>query len=399
MHRKVRNRDGIIETRRLHFIGAAYINGFFWTSALEWNGYYRINIETGKAECLGIFQYMDVWEDKLFNQVLDYQKFVFFIPWFSNYLVRLNTENLNIKYWKLPENIIPEIAKFRAANIYANKIFMFPHCGDDICIFNIQTEEFECDQNWLDAFLKNVKWNKNDKFIQGLQKEDNVWLANLSGNFMMKYNLITYQLEMILFPESEGKIMDITEHEENNLLVLTSLGNVWEYNINNCNKKLIYKYSGNLKEPYRHILVIKDNFYLIPEKNRKIEKFNKMRTEMIEYPSDWKLQYVYVGMETVFNGYFLSGEKALLYPCLGNKLLVLNNDSLTGITIYEDIESREKEIRRFLRANPINGKVVYERNIDLEKFLNVFVERENKRNAENSFNVGGKHIWNIMKGW
>ena len=64
----------------LHFLDAAYINGYFWVSALEWNGYYKVNLETGKAEFLGTFENADLMADKLFNQVLAYKEFVFFIP-------------------------------------------------------------------------------------------------------------------------------------------------------------------------------------------------------------------------------------------------------------------------------------------------------------------------------
>ena len=106
----------------LHFLDAAYINGYFWVSALEWNGYYKVNIETGKAELIGAFENVDLMADKLFNQVLAYGKFVFFIPWFSNYLVKLNTENLEVMYYKLPNFIIKEIAKFRVAVIYEKRI-------------------------------------------------------------------------------------------------------------------------------------------------------------------------------------------------------------------------------------------------------------------------------------
>ena len=151
----------------------------------------------------------------------------------------MDTDNLNTKYWELPSSIVVEVAKFRAANIYDKKIFMFPHCGNDICIFDIEKEEFECNRIWLDEFLENVKWNKEDKFLQGYQKNEMVWLPNLSGGFIMKFNLMNYEYEIILFPENEKRIVDIVEDKKNNLLILTEIGNVWEYGIDDGHKELI----------------------------------------------------------------------------------------------------------------------------------------------------------------
>ena len=83
------NTDMLRNAKPMHFIGGAIVDGYLWTNSLEWNGYYKLNIETGYAEFLGLFNYADSFADKLFSQVLAYQKFVFFIPWFFDYLVRL----------------------------------------------------------------------------------------------------------------------------------------------------------------------------------------------------------------------------------------------------------------------------------------------------------------------
>lgn len=109
----------------IHFVNMVYLGEYFWFSAMEWNGCYRLNIKTGKNEFIGVFDYSDVWCDRMFNQVLNYQDSIFFIPWFSNYLVCLNTETLKTKYWRLPEKIISEVAKFRTAVIYNGNIYMF----------------------------------------------------------------------------------------------------------------------------------------------------------------------------------------------------------------------------------------------------------------------------------
>lgn len=381
--------------RYLHFIGAAYVDGYLWTNALEWNGYYKIDIENGKTEFLGLFEYAGILADKLFNQVLAYKKYVFFIPWFSDYLVRLNTKTLELKYWKLPDHIIPEIAKFRAANLHNDKIFMFPHCGDDICIFDIKKEEFQCDKTWVGEFLKYVEGNKKDKFIQGIQKGPLVFLPSLSGSFFMKYNLDSYEQEMILFPKSEKKILDITEYKNSEFLILTEKGNVWKWNPDLNDKEIIYRYDGEIECPYRHVFSKKSDFCLIPANEKNIKVLSEGREEAVLYPCGWKLKYKNVWLDSIFNGYFRQKDKIILYPCKGNMLLKVDVQQrmLLGIVVSEEKRDREKAIGCALSKT---REIVYESGADVSLILNVLTDV--KRDNTNVARMDGSQIWSQMRG-
>ena len=220
--------------QEIHFIDAAYVNGYFWTSALEWNGFYRVDMKNKEAKLLGFFEHANVFSNKLFYQVLAYGKAVFFIPWFSDYLVKIDTETLAAKYWKLPKKILSEIAKFRTANIYNKKIFMFPHTGIDICIFDIEKELFECDNTWFEEVDSKIEKYQNDRFIQGYQNDNIVYLPSLCGSYLLKCDLRINKYKIIKFPENEKKIVDIKEQGENKFLILTWKGNVWKYNVRPC---------------------------------------------------------------------------------------------------------------------------------------------------------------------
>lgn len=385
--------------RLLHFIGAAYINGYLWTSALEWNGYYRVDVKTGKAEFFGLFKYADVFADKLFNQVLSCGKFVFFIPWFSNYLVRLNTENLDTKYWKLPEHIVVEIAKFRVANIYNGKIFMFPRSGEDICIFDMEEECFECDRKWVKDYIKLEKCEVKDWFLNGCQKGEIVYLANYSSSFLMKYNMKNYEMEIIPFLKSDEKVMEIIEYRKNDLFVLTALGNVWRFDTDSEKKELIYKYEGTVKLPYIRIVGIQNRLYLIPEKEVNVICLDDKGFTKILYPVDWRYQYINVGMGSTFYGYFMNEDNFILYPCQGNMLLKLEigKKCFSGIEIYEDSKDRGIEISKYLERNDFCEMIMEEPKAHLNLLLNVFAKKNRLRNSDYLF-TNGMCIWNQMKG-
>ncbi len=382
----------------LHFLGAAYINGFFWTSALEWNGYYRLNAETGAVEFLGLFDHADVWADKLYYQVIAYQKFVYFIPWFSNYLVRLDIESLHTKYWKLPESLVMEIAKFRAANLYDGKIIMFPHVGSDICIFDLEKEEFRCDRNWLADFSRLATGNIKDKFSQSCQRENITYLASLAGSFMVKYNLHSYECEMIPFPEGEKKIVDIVEYGREELLVLTWVGNVWRYHLNSKRREVIYNYGGEIECPYRHVLVIQKHLLLIPANEMEIKVLNETEEGVIPYPSGWKIHYIDTGVDCIFNGYYRDNNQILLFPCKGNMLLRLNENSTLsdGVIICDDTRSRAEEIDRYLNHRYAEIFMEQQR-IDLRFFMDIVIAERSSKKENQYINKNGQLIWNMMK--
>lgn len=388
----------ISKGRELHFIGAAYVDGYLWTNALEWNGYYRVDIKTGKAEFLGLFDHADVLADKMFYQVLLYKKYIFFIPWFSDYLVRLDTKNLDTNYWKLPKCIVAEKAKFRAANIHNGQIFMFPHLGDDICIFHIEEERFECDKKWISDYTVLESVSNKDRFLQGCKKGKFVYLPNLGGSFLVKYDMERYESEMIVFPHKERKIIDIKEYGDNELLILTWSGNIWKYNIYSMQKEIVYKCRENDNNlQYSHILLVKNILYLIPVNGKDVEELERDKINKILYPIGWNLQYIDVGIDYVFLGYMADENQFLLYPCKGNMLLrmKIGQKCFSGMEIYEDSRNREKAIRKYLETNGIS-EIINEPKADLGLFLNCFTEK-NRGKDEYMSGMYGVRIWSQME--
>lgn len=386
------------DTKYLHFIGAVYLDGFLWTNALEWNGYYKVDIKTGKAVFLGLFDYADILADKLFYQVLNYDKFVFFIPWFSNYLVRLDTITLETKYWKLPEIIEVEIAKFRAAHIYGKKIFMFPHVGNSICVFDIEKELFECDEKVVKEISQFEKGNIKDRFLQGCQKEEVVYLPHFSSSLVLKYNLIDYKCEVILFPKEEKNIVYIAE-VDNKLIILTGIGNIWEYCMDNHCRRLIYQYDGEKYYPYRCVVPVKDSLYLMPAREKHMKVLKNGGEDIIPYPFGWELKYINVDIESVFDGHFIDESRILFYPCQGNMLLSLGVEQalLQGVEVCENPENREKAMVGHTVLFDIKGNILKESRVDLGLFLNVFTEKRYKSNHINNLEMYGKQIWNTTK--
>lgn len=386
----VENNDIQKYRRPLHFISSAYVNGYFWISALEWNGYYKLDPRDGRTEFLGIFEHEDIIADKLFYQTLSYENFVFFIPWFSNYLVRLDTKTLELQYWKLPESIVKETAKFRAANIYSQKIYMFPMVGQTICIFDIKEEKFVCEGNWIKE--KKLK-NGNGDFLQGCFVKDTIYLPACFNNMVFKYKLSDDMHKCIEFPEDEKAIIDITYFNEDELLILSWKGNIWKYYVTIDEKEIIYEYDGTEENPYSCIINCNEYLCLLPAKEKNIKILERKIEGNLSYPTEWKMRYIDVGVDSLFTGYCKYDSNIMLYSPLGNMLLKLDISKklLLGIRVYDDFVQRRKEIRKSIKTSCFSQQISESKKMKLDFFIDVIEDK--KEQKETYLEENGKEIW------
>lgn len=322
------------QEKQLHFLNAVCINEELWFSALEWNGYYKMNINTGSIKFLGKFEYANFFSNRLFYRILTYQQYIFFVPWFFNYLVRLDTVTLETKYWKVPPEIEKEIAKFRAAYIYQEQIVMFPMFGNAICIFDIKTSIFNCDSSW-----KQKEWKINGDFIQGCQLEDDMYVSTLTNGFILKYNVINKNHNLIEFPKIKKGIVKTIVYNSRELLLLSWIGDVWKYNVVSGESKVLYKYNGNRDCPYSNLVVYKKKIYLFPAHEEKIQVLLNENKYVLSYPIGWKVTINANGIDWRIIDYGIENNSILLYPANGNMLIILNTetDELQGIKLNEKV--------------------------------------------------------------
>ena len=200
---------------------------------------------------------------------------------------------------------------------------------------------------------------------------------------------------MVLFPESEKKILDIIVYRDNELFILTWMGNVWKYNVDLEKKELIYRYDGKIENPYRHIFSIENELYLIPANEKNIKVLREGKDKIISYPYDWKLQYKNVGLDCIFNGYLKQKDKVIIYPCKGNLLLKMDvqQKTLSGTAIREKIQDREKAIGCQLYKT---RQLLYEPRADLSLILNVLTNRKSENT--DTVRIDGRQIWDRMRG-
>ena len=144
-----------------------------------------------------------------------------------------------------------------------------------------------------------------------------------------------------------------------------------------------------------------NKLYLVPSKEKNIYVITGKKKNILSYPFEWKLQYINVGIESIFSGYFKDGEKFIFYPCLGNMLLKIdsNKANVLGTKIYEeDIIYRRKEIIKHIKYIDISERILSELRLDLRLFLDVIVKCKRKEKRINYLRRKNVQIWNIVKG-
>lgn len=317
-------------TKQLGFLDAVYIDGYLWFSALGWNAYYKVNVETGEIVFLGEFKYADLFANRLFYRILKVQQYIFFIPWFFNYLVRLDTETLETEYWKVPKEIEGYIAKFRTAYICNGKIVLFPMYGNVICFFDLKTLKFECDVSW------NIKnWKIDGDFMQGCQVNDAIYSPVLTSNLILKYNLNCENHELITFSKEEKGIVRVVPYNSQEILVLSLKGNIWKYQIASRHRVMLYQYKGKKDCPYSNMAVCGEKIYIFPAHEEDIILLLNGKINHIAYPTDWRKENENFGIDWCMSEYWIERNSILLYPILGNMVLNLDikTDKLEGVRI------------------------------------------------------------------
>lgn len=375
------------QERVLRFLDGVYIGNYFWVNALDWNGYYKLDMELGAVEFVGIFEHANPLANKLFWRILAYRKSLFFIPWFFNYLVCLDTETLNTKYWKLPECVVPEPAKFRAAYLFEGKIYMFPMYGVDICVFDIKREKFECQK--ISMGQREEYDNPKGDFMQGCQFGSKVYLPSLSQSRILEYEFESNRYKWL---STEEAMVDLVKSSENELLMLSCSGNVWKYCLRDHQSEGIYSYDGKIElHPYRNIISQNGNLYLLPAMEENILVLGKEQEVRIQYPTGWEKHHTGTGIVSIFNGYYKDEKKVMIYPCMGNMLLEIGEDDMwKGKTFYDDIARWEKEVGR-------KNLFLEEYKAEIKIFMGILANGEERATVRNAEKTGDK-IWHQLLG-
>lgn len=322
----------MVKENQLHILNAVYMNDYLWFSALGWNGYYRMNIKTGKLSYLGKFDHYDPFKSKIFYRILKDQQYIFFVPWFSDYLVRLDTRTMETRYWKVPKEVESHIAKFRAAYMNEGKIIMFPMFGNTICLFDLQTLEFKSDTSW-----NSKKWEINGDFVQGCQVKDNLYVPVLTSSFLLKYNLNNKNHELISFRKEEKGVVKVVPYKDQELLILSWIGNIWKYHTISGKSEMLYQYEGEEDCPYSNLIVCGKKIYILPAHEENIRVFSNGKIKSIEYPTEWRKKSEDSGVDWCISECWIEENDMLLYPALGNMVLNLNieTERIKGIKISE----------------------------------------------------------------
>lgn len=384
--------------KTLHFLGAAYCDNYLWFSALEWNGCYRADVTTGASQFVSLFEVEELQTTKLYLETLVVGSVIYFIPWFANHLSSINTKSLELKYWKLPETVIHSIGKFRSATVYSNKIFMFPHFGNEIVIFDIEKETFETDSSWMKEYCKYVTIDINNKFVHGYRSGENIYLPTVSGNFIMCYNLEDKSYQIISFDTEGNGSIDIAAYNEKEIFILMYSGDIWSYNLKTGEKDNIYKCPHPEMAAYRHLLVKDEELLILPSRKNTI-KILHMRDgyneEIIQYPSNFEFVNKRADITSKFMGYSKINDMILLYPCLGNAALKLRGKRVEELTFYEvNLINRKQEVMKKSREK---SKNMFESVLDINIYLMEINQKEECGSRKQAMVSIGQSIWNFVK--
>lgn len=357
----------------LSFSCAVELDNYLWVSGDDYNGLFKICLETGCSEF--VIKFDEKGERLLYKKVIAVGRKLFFIPYMADKIAEYNVDTKEIKYYEICgfEN---ETVKFGDCIVKNGMLYLFPLKARDIICLDIKNGKVMCCA-WDNSTLPNeITEADMTMFIHMVNVDNIVYLPCLRTNVIVKLYLNDFRSEVIQCTESKEGFIDIS-YRNNILYLLTVGGNIVSYNVDSKEEKLFWINSQKRTDGkcvFYKMLFYNDYLWLIPGYGEHIVRINvetREEVEIIEYPKQFKI-------DEKRNDYkWLNGEirddVMYLYPHLANMLLHWDkgNNIMSGNRISMPVEKEWKQ-QELKRKNA--GCIYYEAEYAISYFVDTVAE-------------------------
>lgn len=335
------------------FNAAIIIENEMFFSAKNYNGLFKMNVDTGAIEFLCHFPEDPLWKIHMHQNVINGKENIYFFPLFANSISKYNTKSGEIKNISLYNNFGD--VGITCVLVYKGKYILVPrNLSQPIVRFSAENDSL----SYLP--LNRQKASTQDAFSDincSVILADNLYIPIYDSKTVLQLNLVTE--ECIELELSGTKISTLT-YFDNKFWTISSDG------------KCVCKYSDKFEliktmaldsqsdRPYQCWMVDKDSLYLC----------GCFEGQLLRYigNEEWEniLSENLVSMNDNFAlmcGYQVLNDSLYIFPSSMDSVLKIDQNVVSKIRIdYSDaelVESIRKEKYRFFFGEP-NSKIVYE---------------------------------------
>ena len=393
---------------RLSFSCAVEADGYLWASADEFNGLFKICIETGESEFIATFD-EDPYGTLLYKNALAYKRKLFFVPYTAKKIAEYDLDTKEIKYYSLKPEMRNNPTQFTGYTEREGRLYLFPHWIEDIVTLDMKNGSIQY-HKWSNKMLANEN-KKTTMFAHQITVGQYEYMPCLRSNSFIKLNLDNFESEMITIPFTKDGLIDAA-YNAGILYILSMSGDVYAYNTQNGDIELLWTNVEKRKDnklPYSRILYYSGYLWLLPSHNEDIWRVDIKTREGYLY-KNFPQGFAYIEARNIPPHKWLHGEllngKLTLYPRRANMLLLWDseNDKMNGIKV--NIPKEAVEFLSTAYIDPVSY-LYYERNCSVSYFVDIVenevdhyrTERKNRFCGLQLYTDGtsGMNIWRTVK--
>lgn len=394
----------------LSFSCAVEAEGYLWASADEFNGLFKICIETGESEFIAAFD-EESFGTLLYQNAVVYKRKLFFVPYKAKKIAEYDLDTKEMKYYSLKPEMQNNLTQFTGCTEWKGKLYLFPHRIEDIVTLDMENGSIQY-HKWNNKMLVNkIKDKRVAMFSHQVTVDHYEYMLCARTNSLIKLNLDNFESEMITVPLTNDGLFDGV-YNAGILYILSMSGDVYAYNIQNGDIELFWTNVEKRKDnqlPYNKILYYSGYLWLLPSHSEDIWRVDINTREGYTY-KNFPQGFAYIEARNLAPHKWLHGEllngKLTLYPRRANMLLIWDNESdkMKGIKV-----NMSKDAVKLLSTAHIDpaSYLYYESSCSMSCFVDIVEnqgdhysrERKNKFSGLQLYMDGtsGLNIWRTVK--
>lgn len=354
----------------------AYVkNGFLYAENNEFNGFFRYDLKTMEAECIGTldgFQHAFDWQ---IRSVYEEDNLIFLVSAHSYGIATYNivTGEFIYYYPDAEHNIAWQDDIVHATCRVGDKIWIFRNYREScLCVFSMKDYTYEfisLETSKLKPYYNDYCVSAENSWVAG----ENVWRIVPGSNAIYSINTVNYEINTFPLP-SDICLYAISFYDGNFYFTTIDGKDIICWNEKQgMTERWNTGYEKTVERAYRTVIPAKNGFILIPCLENKIVYCEKQENGLclsetyIEIPGDIRIP----GKEksALFVGCSIEGQKLYLYPFSGKGMSVIDLKTLE-ISFYPfTIKAKE-----YLKYHLYSKKLIPESEMNLRQFVSSIIE-------------------------
>lgn len=244
----------------------AVVEGTMYISACNYNGFYAVDINSGKLEFLGKFLRQGNFDIQLFN-IKEYGRKLIFVPEYAREAAMYDRDLKQIEEIPMKDLLNTEPSTISTAAIIEHKLYMFPAKARSIIVYDLQSKEIT---DVLSLADKYTEFFKQDYITLGASDanyvyENKIYVVCWQHSALMSLDINNKSITFYPIAECEEGFCALCGRGES-IYALNRNGKLikWDAVSQKTLETAFVIPEGEDAESYRKLFIMDDYIYAVP---------------------------------------------------------------------------------------------------------------------------------------